>query len=348
MTTWMLYGANGYTGKLIIEVAKRRGRAPILAGRNRDAIERLAAEHDLDCRVFDLDAVSDNLEGVSAVLLAAGPFMFTSDVVAEACIAKGIHYLDITGEIGVFENLYAMDERARAAGSVLLPGVGFDVVPSDCLAASLAQQMPGAVALELALSGGQFSKGTSKTMLAHVGDGGAIREDGEIRPVPLAYHSKTIPFHDKSRPCTTIPWGDVSTAFHSTGIQTIRVYSKADKAMVRQMKVVRYLSPLLQTAFAQKHLGRLIDAKVAGPDASARASMKSELWGMVRDEEGHSIEGTLTTPEGYSLTAECATESVERIGTVQPGFQTPSRAFGASYISEFAGCTLRVPSHREQ
>lgn len=344
MTTWMLYGANGYTGKLIIEVAKRRGLSPILAGRNRAAIEALAAEFELECRVFDLDTVAENLDGVSAVLLAAGPFVFTSAIVAEACIAKGIHYLDITGEIGVFEELHALDSRARAAGSVLLPGVGFDVVPSDCLAASLAQQMPDAVALELAFSGGQLSKGTTKTMLTHVGDGGAIRENGVIKPVPLAYHSKTIEFHDKRRPCTTIPWGDVSTAYHSTGIETIRVYSKANKAMVRQMKTIRFLSPLLQTAFAQKQLGRLIEAKVKGPGPSARASMKTELWGMVRDAEGKTIEGTLTTPEGYSLTAECATASVERIGVVEPGFQTPSSAFGASYISEFDGCTLRVPS----
>jgi len=343
MTTWMLYGANGYTGKLIIEVAKRRGLKPVLAGRNREAIEALAAEFDLECRVFPIEAMPQNLEGISAVLLAAGPFVHTSAIVADACIAKGIHYLDITGEISVYEALYEQGDKARAAGSVLLPGVGFDVVPSDCLAASLAQAMPDAVALELAFSGGQLSKGTTKTMLAHVGSGGAIREDGVIRPVPLAYHTKTINFHDKTRSCMTIPWGDVSTAFRSTGIGTIRVYTSANKAAVRQMKVMRHVAPLLTSGFVQTQLGRLIDAKVKGPGATARAAGKTEFWGLVRDAEGNTLEGTLTAPEGYNLTAECATTSVERIGTVAPGFKTPSLAFGAAYITEFDGCTLRIP-----
>jgi len=342
MTTWMLYGANGYTGRLIVEAAKRRGLRPLLAGRNRKEIEALASEHDLECRVFDLDAMGDNLESVSAVLLAAGPFVYTSAIVARACIARGIHYLDITGELDVYEALHAQDGAAKSAGSVLLPGVGFDVVPSDCLAASLSAAMPNAVALELAFSGGKLSKGTTKTMLAHIGDGGAIREDGTIRKVPLAYHTKNIDFFDKTRPCMTIPWGDVSTAFYSTGIGTIRVYTGASRGMVRQMKGMRYLAPLLKASMVQRQLGRFIDARVKGPDAVDRAGRKMELWGLVRDAGGATMSGTLTTPEGYALTAECALESVTRIATVSPGFQTPSLAFGASYITEFDGCTLRV------
>ncbi len=344
MTTWMLYGANGYTGRLIIDVAKRRGLKPVLAGRNKAELEALAAEYDLECRVFPIEAMQQNLEGISSVLLAAGPFVHTSAIVAEACIAKGIHYLDITGEISVYEALHTQDAAARAAGCVLLPGVGFDVVPSDCLAASLAEAMPDAIALELAFSGGQLSKGTTKTMLAHVGSGGAIREDGIIKTVPLAYHTKTITFHDKTRQCMTIPWGDVSTAFRSTGIGTIRVYSSANKAAVRQMKIMRHVAPLLDNRFVQKQLGRLIDAKVKGPGASARAAGKAEFWGLVRNADGTTLEGTLTTTEGYSLTAECAVTSVERIGTVDPGFKTPSLAFGAAYITEFEGCTLRIPT----
>jgi short subunit dehydrogenase-like uncharacterized protein len=212
------------------------------------------------------------------------------------------------------------------------------------LASSLAEAMPDAVALELAFSGGQLSKGTTKTMLAHVGSGGAIREDGVIQNVPLAYHTKTIKFHDKSRQCMTIPWGDVSTAYRSTGIGTIRVYSAANKTVVRQMKIMRYVAPLLDNRFVQTQLGKLIDAKVKGPGASARAATKTEFWGLVRNAAGKTLEGTLTTPEGYSLTAECAVTSVERIATVEAGFKTPSLAFGASYIAEFQGCTLRIPA----
>lgn len=342
MNTWMLYGANGYTGRLIAEVAERRGLTPILAGRNRQEVEALAKKHSMPCRVFPLEEIGKNLEGVSAVLLAAGPFQHTSAIVAEACLAASIHYLDITGEIGVFEALYQLDERAKKSGSVVLPGVGFDVVPSDCLAASLAAALPNANTLELAFSGGTVSKGTAKTIVTGLGEGGAIRENGQIKKVPLGFHSKSINFDDKSRYCTTIPWGDVSTAYRSTGIENIRVYSGSSPSRARQMKAIGYAAPIFRNAFVQKQLFKLIDAKVKGPDASERAARTTQLWGQVVDGQGMSVEGTLTVGEGYSLTAECAVESVERIATVSAGFQTPSMAFGADYITEFDGCTLRI------
>jgi short subunit dehydrogenase-like uncharacterized protein len=286
--------------------------------------------------------MSKNLEGVNAVLLTAGPFLHTSAMVAEACLAASIHYLDITGELGVFEALRRLDARAKAAGTVLLPGVGFDVVPSDCLAASLAAALPNATELELAISGGEFSKGTAKTVVTGAGDGGAIRENGKIKKVPLGYHSKEIAFHDKTRFCTTIPWGDVSTAYHSTGIDNIRVYAGSSPRRARQMKALGYAAPLLRNKFVQKQLFKLIDAKVKGPDAAARATRTTQLWGQVSDAQGMSVQGTLTVGEAYALTAECALESVERVGKVAPGFQTPSTAFGADYITEFPGCTLRI------
>ncbi len=342
MDRWMLYGANGYTGRLIAEVAERRGLKPILAGRNREAIEAMADKYGMPCRVFPLDKMEENLESVSAVLLAAGPFMHTSAAVAEACLAASIHYLDITGEIGVFEALHRLDSKAKECGSVLLPGVGFDVVPSDCLAATLAAALPGATELELAFSGGSVSKGTAKTMLSGLGEGGAIRENGKIKKVSLGFHSKEVPFADKSRYCTTIPWGDVSTAYRSTGIGNIRVYSGSSPSRARQMKLIGYATPILQNKFVQKQLFKLIEAKVKGPDANARASQQTQLWGQVTDAQGMSVQGTLTTGEGYSLTAECAVESVLRIEGVEAGFRTPSMAFGADYITEFEGCSLQV------
>lgn len=342
MDRWMLYGANGYTGRLIAEVAERRGLKPILAGRNREAIEAMADQHSMPCRVFPLEDMASNLDSVSAVLLAAGPFVHTSAVVAEACLAASIHYLDITGEIGVFEALQRLDARAKDAGSVILPGVGFDVVPSDCLAASLAAALPGATDLQLAFSGGQFSQGTAKTVVTGLGEGGAIRENGKIKKVPLGYHSKEIPFADKSRFCTTIPWGDVSTAYRSTGIGNIRVYSGSSPSRARQMKAISFAAPIFRNKFVQKQLFKLIDAKVQGPDAEQRAKITTQLWGQVSDPAGMSVQGTLTVSEGYTLTAECAVESVSRIASVEPGFQTPSTAFGAEYITEFDNCTLRI------
>ena len=137
---WMIYGANGYTGKLIAKQARKRGMKPILAGRNNESIEVIAAETGFDFLVFDLDdasAVNKALQGISIVLHCAGPFSATSQPIIEACLRNGCHYLDITGEISVFANAHKQSDEARHADVVLMPGVGFDVVPTDCLAATL-------------------------------------------------------------------------------------------------------------------------------------------------------------------------------------------------------------------
>jgi short subunit dehydrogenase-like uncharacterized protein len=141
----------------------------------------------------------------------------------------------------------------------------------------------------------------------------------------------------------TIPWGDVSTAYYSTGIPDICVYMASPPNMIRGMKLARPFRKLLGTAPVQRVLARAIDAKVAGPDEDARARGYSQLWGRVTRGE-QSVEGTLVTPEGYRLTVMTALESVIRVadGQVEAGARTPSMAFGSGYIEEFEGCDLQI------
>jgi saccharopine dehydrogenase (NAD+, L-lysine-forming) len=135
---YLIYGANGYTGRLIARHAVECGQRPILAGRNAPAVEKIAGALGLDARAFDLGdpaAVDRGLAGLRAVLHCAGPFAHTSRPMVDGCLRNGVTYLDITGEVTVFEACAARDAEARLAGIMLMPGVGFDVVPSDCLAA---------------------------------------------------------------------------------------------------------------------------------------------------------------------------------------------------------------------
>jgi short subunit dehydrogenase-like uncharacterized protein len=346
-THWILYGANGYTGELIAEAAVARGERPIIAGRRADAIIPIAERLGLEHRVFDLDTperIAANLDDVDAMLLCAGPFSRTSAPVVQACLDSGTHYLDITGEIGVFEACHARNADAVAADCVVMPGVGFDVVPSDCLAASLAAALPGATSLELAFHGvGSPSKGTAKTMVEGIPHGGAIRRNGRIEEVPLAWKTYDVPFRDRTRTAVTIPWGDVSTAFYSTGIPDICVYMASPPNMIRGMKLARPFRKILGAAPVQKLMKKAIDARVEGPDEDARASGYSQLWGRVTKGD-ESIEGTLVTPEGYRLTVMTALESVVRVarGEVEPGARTPSMAFGAGYIEAFEDCDLQI------
>lgn len=346
----MLYGANGYTGALIAREAVARGWRPILAGRDARAVGELAEELGLEHRAFRLDApdaVARELEGVGLVCLAAGPFSSTSAPMVQACLARGTHYVDITGEIGVFEAVHARAREAEARGCVLLPGVGFDVVPSDCLAASLHEALPGATRLELAFrSSGGLSRGTAKTMVEGLPYGGAARIGGRITPVPSAWRTRVIPFRDRARSAVSIPWGDVSTAFYSTGIPEITVYMAQSPRVTAAMRLTRPLAPILGLGPVQRALKAAVDRWVVAPTVAQREAGFSQFWGEVTDAQGRRVEGTLSTPEGYRLTVQTTLECVRRIlaGEVKPGAWTPSRAFGAGFIRQFEGCELRVAS----
>jgi short subunit dehydrogenase-like uncharacterized protein len=344
--TWMIYGANGYTGELAAREAVRQGLTPILAGRNAEAVARLARELGLQSRVFSLQdpqGTAAELYGVRAVLHCAGPFVHTSAPMVAACLATGAHYLDITGEIPVFETVLAQGEAARQSGVALIPGVGFDVVPSDCLAARLAAALPDATELVLAFYAdrGSTSRGTLKTMIESLPHAGAIRQNGRIVPVPIAYDAREIDFGGRAgtRWAVTIPWGDVSTAYHSTGIPNIRVYSGAPPAMIRKMKRLAPLLPLAGWGPIKRLAQRWVERRVTGPSPEQRETGRVYLWGEARNAAGRAVTTTLETPEAYRLTAISAVASAQRVlaSKVQPGAWTPSRAFGADFVTELPG-----------
>lgn len=345
MTNFLLYGANGYTGNLIARLAVERGLRPLLAGRDRDKISRLANELGLEHRAFALEdtaALEAALREVAAVLHCAGPFSHTSKLMADACLKTKTHYLDITGEIVVFEALAARDHEARSAGVMLLPGVGFDVVPSDCLAAHLKRRLPSATKLTLAIQGlGRISHGTATTMVENINRGGLIRREGKLTSVPTAWKTREIDFGRGAVKAVTIPWGDVATAFHSTGIPNIEVYAALPNAMRWMMKLSRPLSSLLAAAPVQRFLKKRIKAQPAGPSDEERKRGKSFVWGEVTDDAGQTLVSRQQGPEGYTLTALAALAIVEKVltGNAPAGFQTPSLAYGADLILEIEGVT---------
>ncbi len=343
MRNYLIYGANGYTGELITRYAVERGMKPIIAGRNENAIRELAERHELDYRIFALDETEKldaALMEVEMVLHCAGPFSITSRAMGEACLRTKRHYTDITGEIAVFEACASGDRKAKDAGIMVMPGVGFDVVPSDCLALHLKNRLPSATHLTLAWYGiGRMSHGTQATMTMNVGRGGAVRRDGKIMPVPAAWRTREIDFGDLKKTAVTIPWGDVSTAYHSTGIPNIEVYTVVPPSALKMMKLSRYLGWLLATGPFQKYLQSKIPP--GGPNDEERAKGRTLLWGIASDDNGNSVESRMQTPEGYTVTAIAALNIAEKIlsGNFQPGFQTPAKAYGADLVLEIQDVT---------
>ena len=342
----LIYGSTGYTGRLILDEALARGLRPVLAARNADAVRTQAESLGLEWRAASIDdpaALDAALAGAAVVLHCAGPFARTWRAVSDACLRNRAHYLDITGEIAVFEGLAARDAEARAAGIMLLPGVGFDVVPSDCLAAHLARRLPNAVRLSLGFrSLGGMSRGTLSTMVENLGSPGAVRRDGRIVPVPQAWRTRRIDFGDGHlRDATTIPWGDVSTAFHSTGIPNIEVYISMRPALRRAAIASRWLGPLLRSGIVRRTLATRVRRGPPGPSESERARGVSLLWGEAVAANGERAEARLRGASGYVLTAQTAVHLAAKAlaGQARAGFQTPSRAYGADVILEIPGVT---------
>lgn len=330
---WLIYGANGYTGKLVTDEALKRGHKPILSGRSA-AVRKLAEPLGLEARAFPLERAKEFLSDVAVVLHCAGPFSETAKPMIEACLATGTHYLDITGEIDVLEWTLAQDARAKKAGTFLLSGAGFDVVPSDCLAKHLAERLPGAEELELAFTGSaSLSPGTLKTMVKNLPQGGRIRRGGKIVKVPAAYADQTARFAFGDRRVTTIPWGDVATAFHTTGIPNIKVYGSVPKAM----KLTRYLGPVLASRALQGFLNRWIDKNVPGPSEEHRKKAKMFLWGRASKGD-RSVEARLQVAEGYHFTALSMVAIAETLKSgAKAGAWTPAKALGTDFVLKIPG-----------
>ncbi|MCI0638788.1 MAG: saccharopine dehydrogenase NADP-binding domain-containing protein [Gemmataceae bacterium] len=335
---FLIYGANGYTGSLVARAAAARGQQPILAGRDALALATLGRELALEHRIFALDnpiAAAEGIRGVRVVLHCAGPFAHTSKPMADACLLTGAHYLDITGEVSVFEALAARDQEARAAQVMLLPGVGFDVVPSDCLAAHLKRRLPLANRLSLGFQTfGRVSRGTATTMAENIAGGGLVRRDGLVRSVPAAWKTRVIDFGVGPTKAITIPWGDVSTAFHSTGIPNIEVYTAAPLGLRLAARATRRLGWFLGSSIVQGFLKRRIKARPAGPSEDERATGMSFLWGEAKDAAGQKAVSRLRGPEAYTMTVQAALAVVERVlaGEATPGFQTPSNMYGPDFV----------------
>ncbi|MFM9904448.1 MAG: saccharopine dehydrogenase family protein [Pyrinomonadaceae bacterium] len=349
--TFLIYGANGYTGELITRMAAERGLTPILAGRNEAKIAELAGKYGFEHRAFSLDDTAKldaALQEVDMVLHCAGPFSITSAPMVKACLRNKKHYTDITGEIAVFETCAAFDQIAQEAGVMLMPGVGFDVVPSDCLARHLKDRLPSATHLSLAFygKGSRLSHGTAATMTMNIGKGGAIRKDGKITGVPAAWKTREIDFGEVrtasgsdrvNKQAVTIPWGDVSTAFYSTGIPNIEVFTVVPPSNLKMMKLSRYLGWLLATGPFQSYLQGKIPA--GGPSDAERAQGKTLMWGEASDADGNRVVSRLQGPEGYTITAIAALNIAEKIlaGNFTPGYQTPAKAYGADLVMEIEG-----------
>lgn len=339
----MIYGANGFTGRLIAREARRGGLAPVLAGRSA-AVHALGADLGLESRVFDLETpagVARNLEDVALVLHCAGPFARTARPMLAGCLATGTHYLDITGEHAVLEHLHGQGAGAARAGVVAVGGVGFDVVPTDGVAVHLARALPSATRLRLAVLVGTPSRGTATTLVEGLGAGGLSRQGGLLVREPVALRTWPVEHGGAAYRAVSLPWGDLVTAYFSTGIPTVETYLAVSAPAARLLRGADRLTPLLRRPAVQRLLRRWA-GRARGPGETQMRQGRTVVWGEVTDPSGRRRAARLLGPEAYRFTAQSALAAARRVltGGVPAGAWTPSQAFGPDFVTGLPGVEL--------
>ncbi len=335
---WMIYGANGYTGKLIADEAKRRGLNPILAGRSVTGP---------NVRRFDLNSpttVIENLKDISLVLNCAGPFIQTANPILDACLKTKSSYMDITGEIEVFESIFKRSQEFENANITVIPGVGFDVVPTDCVASLLKAALPTATHLTLAFkSKGTTSRGTQKTAINGLAIGALVRSEGVIKRLPLGAKLKKINFSGKEETALLFQWGDISTAYQSTQIPNIEIYLAMPHINPLLLLALRTLGLAAHFAVVKTLLKRAVDKRPPGANAAELKSGETIVWGEVHDGAGKTVQKKTRTSHAYQFTVDAALASVEKFlqGSVLPGALTPSKAFGPEFVFTIPG-TIKI------
>lgn len=347
MDGWMIYGANGFAGRLLAEEAVRRGWTPVLAGRSRSDILRLGQRLNLPVRVFDLDTpsgIATHLRGVGLVLHCAGPLSADPTAMLQGCMQAGVHYLDLRGDIPFLEEV--LDRRSRdirSAGIVAIPGVGFEVAPTDCLAALLHERQPDARFLRMGIqfAGGAVSRATASAFVATLARGGLVREGGRLLSVPILQECLRLPFAATPSPAVAVPWGDLVSASYTTGIPNMRVYlglPGITRTLVPWLKYARRMHSLVKYPLVQNLVQRKLEQHMREPVPSLLRKGRVTLWGQVQG-AGAATAMRMHTPDGYTMAVSCALEAVGRLHEAlpPPGAYTPARALGSGFVSSLGG-----------
>ena len=338
---FIIYGANGFLGQAIARLALQQGHRPLLAGRNEPAVTALANELGLDHLAFplgDTRALDSALADLPLILNCAGPFSRTAETIADACIRTHTHYLDITGEVPVYTDLQRRDAQAKAAGVMLLPGTGFDVMATDCLALHLKQRLPSATHLTLAFhidGPAPMPPGTVATVLEIASMGTYLRKEGIIQPASSLHAETRIDFGQGPLNARRLTWGDVFTAYYSTSIPNIQTYVAFPGKLLIKMRALEFIRPLLKYS---RFRGFLQNRLPAGPTPAQQAATRSHIWGKVEDNRGNTATARLHGPEaGVIWTSNAALLAIKRIldGDAPPGYQTPASAYGPNIVLEY-------------
>lgn len=347
---WMLYGCYGYSGKLILEEAVKKGLRPVIAGRSEEKTRELASRYSLPYKVFDLDrpnVIEENIAGCKMVFNAAGPFTSTCIPMLKACLNQKVHNLSLAGEIPILEELHGYHDQAREQGIVLAVGLGFDVIPTDALAAKVKEQMPDATHLVIGLDGpNDMSRGSMKEFFEQIGEQPFwTRSNGKL--VASKPETTYMDFGAGRKLASSIAWGDIASAYHSTGIPNIEVYAAVSRSDWLTIKLLSALGFLFKSKAVQNLANKAIDLLMTGPDEEKREQAMTCLFAEATNASGKKVKITMTTPSGYKITYLGAVHAIQHMLEQPPsegGYFTPAQLLGYESITDIEGVSKMTVS----
>jgi short subunit dehydrogenase-like uncharacterized protein len=341
----MIYGSTGFTGRLIAQRAVEAGLAPVLAGRDQERVRRQAELLGTPWRTINLgsiEALTQALSDIAAVIHAAGPFVVTAPPMLEACLRAETHYLDVSGELPVFREAFGRDSEAVRAGVMLMPGAAWSVAATDCLAAYVARRLPEAKYLRLGMTQSRlYSRGTARSAFGLMSSEVFIRRNGRLAAVPIGRIERAFDFGGGDRTCIALSWPDVLTAYHTTGIPNIEAYMEAGAAARVFAPLTARIGQAFQLPVLRSALSFAAAALPEGPAEAARQGACPVIVADAEDAWRRVIRARLRTVDGYDFTALAAVAIAERVirGEFEPGFQTPGRVYGADFVLSIGGTT---------
>jgi len=348
---WLIYGATGTTGRLVVESALAHGQRPIVAGRDPIAVHELAEQHGLEAAVVSLDdrpGLEAALRRSSRVLHTAGPFSRTAASMLDACLATGTPYLDMSGEVDSVAATLAHDEAARRRGIPLIAGAGFGVTAGDCIAAHVARRYPRATRLQIAIDlryASRRSAGATVSTLDVLGGGGAWIESGRLVRGPLAHDRFRATLAERPQTFASAPMAEALAAFQTTGIANVVAGIPVPRLAA---PVMRWLSPILRAVVRRPALRRFVANRRRAPDgangkpsAPEQARVRSRVWAHAADDQGGAT-SVLEMGDGYTFAAEAMVRAAQTVDEKRlAGAFTPAAAFGPDFVLGIEGVSRR-------
>lgn len=340
---WMIYGAYGFTGSKLAKLAADSGMKPIIAGRDALKTKRLALSLGLEFEVFNLEDdshIESKLKDIDLLYNLAGPYCKTAPTLVEACLRTKTHYMDLTGDIEIYDFLYSLDDVAKDNGVLIMPGVGFNIVATECVAAHTVKKLPECDSLDIVMATrAKPSKGTFKQMIALLPRGGFEIKDNTLEPSEIKKTDIEVKYPDKKRTSFLIPIGELIACHKSMKIANIRTHyalSATWAAMADTM--IDIITKFSSKSYGKKVLSSFADSYAKGPSEESMLEDKSYVYARASTELGLYAETMIKTPEPYYFTVQIAIIAIQKVlDGDYAGALTPVEAFGSSFVFEVEG-----------